>query len=65
MIFARKGADTLGGRGANDLLCGGNGKDRLTGGTGADHFGGGYGREDAATDFEAGEGDSRRGIENF
>ena len=64
MIFARKGADALGGRRANDLLCAGNGRDVLTGGAGADHFGGGYGT-DAATDFDASEEDTRRGIENF
>ena len=66
MIFGRKGPDSLSGLGANDLLCAGNGRDTLTGGAGADHFGGGYGTEDAATDFDdAGEGDSRRGIERF
>ena len=65
MIFGRKGPDSLSGLGANDLLCGGNGRDTLTGGAGADHFGGGYGSADTATDFDAGEGDTRRGIETF
>jgi hypothetical protein len=65
MIFGRKGADSLSGLGANDLLCAGNGRDTLTGGAGADHFGGGYGPEDAATDFDAAEGDTKRSIENF
>ena len=61
MIFARKGSDTLSAQGANDLLCGGNGNDRLTGGLGADRFGGGSGT-DTATDFDAGQGDTKAGI---
>ena len=61
MIFARKGSDTVSGRRANDLMCGGNGNDKFTGGLGADHFGGGSGT-DTATDFNAGEGDTRQGI---
>jgi Ca2+-binding RTX toxin-like protein len=59
MIFARKGRDSTSGQGAIDLLCGGNGNDKLTGGAGAaDHFGGGSGT-DTATDFNAGEGDTK------
>jgi Ca2+-binding RTX toxin-like protein len=59
MIFARKGSDTVSAQGANDLMCGGN--DRLTGGLGADRFGGGSGT-DTATDFDAGQGDTKAGI---
>ena len=58
MIFARKGSDTVIAQGANDLMCAANGNERLTGGLGADHFGGGLGT-DTATDFEAGQGDTR------
>ena len=61
MIFARKGNDTASGQGANDLLCGGNGNDKLRGGLGADRFGGGTGT-DTATDFNAGQGDTKGGI---
>ena len=61
MIFARKGSDTVSAQGANDLMCGGNGNDRLTGGLGADRFGGGSGT-DTATDFDAGQGDTKSGI---
>ena len=61
MIFARKGSDTVSAQGANDLMCGGNGNDRLTGGLGADRFGGGSGT-DTATDFNAGEGDTKINI---
>jgi VCBS repeat-containing protein len=58
------GADHLFGGSGNDGLYGDNGADRLGGGAGADRFSGGAG-EDAATDFDAAEGDTRRGIENF
>jgi Ca2+-binding RTX toxin-like protein len=61
MIFARKGNDTASGQGANDLMCGGDGNDKLTGGLGADHFGGGSGT-DTATDFNAVQGDTKKGI---
>ena len=61
MIFARKGSDTVSAQGASDLMCGGNGNDKLTGGLGADRFGGGSGT-DTATDFDAGQGDTKAGI---
>ncbi|HEY3230558.1 MAG TPA: Ig-like domain-containing protein, partial [Roseiflexaceae bacterium] len=55
------GQDQLDGGAGNDALRGGQGDDRLTGGSGADHFDGGPGN-DTATDFNAGEGDTKTNI---
>jgi len=66
------GNDTLAGGARNDTLQGGDGDDRmngddgddmLTGGAGADRFDGGAGT-DTASDFNAGEGDRKRGVEH-
>ena len=61
LLLGQNGDDTLGALGASDVLCGANGDDRLTGGGAADSFDGGSGT-DTATDFNAGEGDSRTNI---
>ena len=52
------GEDYLFGGSGNDGLYGDNGADTLGGGAGADSFSGGAG-EDVATDFDAGEGDTK------
>jgi VCBS repeat-containing protein len=61
LLLGQNGDDTLSGAGASDVLCGVNGNDRLSGGTGPDTFDGGPGT-DAATDFNATEGDSKTNI---
>jgi hypothetical protein len=53
-----KGNDELRGEAGKDILRGGMGNDRLTGGTEGDFFNGGPGT-DTATDFNAGEGDTK------
>ena len=55
------GADRLFGEGGNDLLAGERGNDEMTGGAGADKFVGGGGT-DTATDFNAGQGDTKTGV---
>ena len=57
-MLGQNGNDTLRGEGGKDLLCGGRGNDQLTGGADAGHFSGGIGK-DTATDFNAGEGDTK------
>ncbi len=57
-ILGGGGNDTLEGGNDNDVLEGGQGNDTLTGGLGADSFSGGSGT-DTATDFNAGQGDTR------
>ena len=57
-IIGGGGNDTLEGGNDNDVLEGGQGNDTLTGGLGADSFSGGMGT-DTATDFNAGQGDTR------
>jgi Ca2+-binding RTX toxin-like protein len=57
-ILGGGGNDTLEGGNDNDVLEGGQGNDTLTGGLGADSFSGGPGT-DTATDFNAGQGDTR------
>jgi len=59
-IFGGGGNDTLEGGNDNDVLDGQTGNDTLTGGLGADSFMGGSGT-DTATDFNAGQGDTRDG----
>jgi Ca2+-binding RTX toxin-like protein len=61
LLLGQNGDDTLSALGASDVLCGANGNDRLSGGGAADSFDGGSGT-DTATDFSAGEGDSRTNI---
>jgi Ca2+-binding RTX toxin-like protein len=56
-----QGQDRLDGGEGSDTLLGGQGDDRLTGGSGADLFDGGQGN-DTATDFNAGEGDTKINI---
>jgi bacillolysin len=56
-----RGDDVLNGQAGNDKLFGNAGRDTLTGGTDADSFSGGSGT-DTATDFNAGQGDTRTGI---
>jgi Ca2+-binding RTX toxin-like protein len=58
LILGGGGNDTLEGGNNNDVLEGGQGNDTLTGGLGADSFSGGPGT-DTATDFDAGQGDTR------
>jgi len=57
-ITGGSGDDGLFGGGGDDLLSGDNGADTLGGGAGPDSFSGGAG-EDVATDFHAGEGDTK------
>ena len=57
-ILGGGGNDTLEGGNDNDVLEGGQANDTLTGGLGADSFSGGPGT-DTATDFNAGQGDTR------
>jgi Ca2+-binding RTX toxin-like protein len=61
LLLGQNGDDALSGSGASDVLCGANGNDRLSGGVGSDSFDGGAGT-DTATDYNAGEGDSRTNI---
>jgi len=56
-----RGDDVLNGGADNDRLLGNSGADRLTGEGGADSFNGGSGT-DLATDFDAGQGDTRTSI---
>jgi Ca2+-binding RTX toxin-like protein len=56
------GHDTLDGGSGADHLNGDGGDDILTGGAGPDRFDGGAGT-DTATDFNVGEGDSKRAVE--
>lgn len=58
--MGQNGDGTLDGKGGSDVLCWANGNDKLTGG-GSDGFDGGSGT-DAATDYNAGEGDSRTNV---
>jgi VCBS repeat-containing protein len=60
-LRAGDGNDTLDGGGNNDGLYGENGNDTLTGGSGADRFDGGA-NNDTASDFNAGQGDTRVNI---
>ena len=62
VLDGQNGDDTLSGGDGDDILRGNNGNDTLTGGAGADSFSGGPGT-DSATDFNAGEGDTRTGVE--
>jgi hypothetical protein len=55
------GNDRIFGEGGNDDMSGGRGNDTMTGGPGADKFRGGTGT-DTATDFNAGEGDTKTGV---
>jgi Ca2+-binding RTX toxin-like protein len=64
ILEAAGGQDQLFGEAGNDTLKGGGGNDTMTGGIGADKFVGGFGT-DTATDFNAGEGDTKTGVENF
>jgi Ca2+-binding RTX toxin-like protein len=58
---ARAGHDLICGLGGNDEMEAAGGNDTMTGGPGADKFIGGAGR-DTATDFNAGEGDTKRSV---
>jgi Ca2+-binding RTX toxin-like protein len=58
LLLGGGGNDTLEGGNDNDTLDGGSGNDTLTGGPGADAFIGGSGT-DTATDFNAGQGDTK------
>jgi CSLREA domain-containing protein len=61
LLCGGDGNDSLKGDLGDDTLRGGNNNDTLTGGASADIFAGGAGT-DTATDFNAGEGDTRQGI---
>jgi uncharacterized delta-60 repeat protein len=63
-IAAGSGNDVVSAGIGNDTLNGSDGNDTLTGGPGADIFRGGSGI-DTATDFNAGQGDTKTGIETF
>jgi len=52
------------GEAGNDVLEGDDGNDTLSGGIGADKFNGSSGT-DTATDFNADQGDTKRGVEQF
>jgi Ca2+-binding RTX toxin-like protein len=58
MISTLERRNSLKGGGGNDTLGGGRDNDRLSGGAGADFFRGGRGK-DVATDFNAGERDTK------
>jgi Zn-dependent metalloprotease len=60
LICAGLGDDTINGEDGADTMFGNLGGDTMTGGPGPDFFSGGFGR-DEATDFNAGEGDTRDG----
>jgi uncharacterized repeat protein (TIGR01451 family) len=73
VMVGTTGKDEFAARAGSDLICGlagkdemeaGGGNDTMTGGTQADKFKGGAGT-DTATDFNAGEGDTKTGVEVF